>query len=355
MREGNSQSALTAVAKSAFRRFPRLFLPAAVVTLIAWFLCQLGAFEVAKHCDSVWLSWTSPPPKSLGQGIISLFWNVINTWIAMKNEYDDHQWTLFPLVKGAMMVYVVLCGVAFMETKYRMLSAAMLYVYFYCCGEGNFSMQFFYGMLLCDISQDTKIQTFIARHRMVATVMLPIFLISAGLFFCSFPAENAHWTEWSSALLRLRQYILPQNLPLGDASIPWMYTGIGLDLIALGLQLSPLARKILSNRFFLWFGKNSFAVYLTHGTMLRVVLARMLYGNFVPAYVEKKNDAGELIPQEPMHLMGWAITAIAIPVWFVLVYVVAHLWTTYVDAWAARMSKRLEDHVFVKEEKSIMR
>lgn len=208
-------------------------------------------------------------------------------------------------------------------------------------------MQFFYGMLLCDISQDPEIQSFIAKRRWMTTI-LPAMLLCFGLWFCSYPGERPEWTSWSNPLLRLQPHILPRNLPFGDTSIPWMFSGIGVDMIALGLQLSPLARDILSNRFFLWLGRNSFAVYLTHGTMLRVVLPRMLYGNHIP--IELRNEAGDVIPQEPMHMMGWPIRILAVFVWFAMVYYVAYLWTNYVDAWAARTTKRLETYVFVEEE-----
>ncbi len=36
------------------------------------------------------------------------------------------------------------------------------------------------------------------------------------------------------------------------------------------------------------------------------------------------------------------------PIWFVIVYFLANLWTKYVDPWCARMTQKLEAYVFVE-------
>ena len=113
----------------------------------------------------------------------------------------------------------------------------------------------------------------------------------------------------------------------------------------LGLFLSSGAKAILSNKYFMWLGKNSFAVYLTHGTLLRTILVWMLYGISGEPFEEVRNEEGEIIGN---WLPGPSTLTfcIAIPIWLVVVYTVAHLWTTYVDSYCAKLTQRLEKKVF---------
>ena len=56
MNNGQVDTALANMAVSSFRRAFRLFLPATAATILAWFMCQLGAFETAKNSEAYWVS-----------------------------------------------------------------------------------------------------------------------------------------------------------------------------------------------------------------------------------------------------------------------------------------------------------
>jgi len=134
---GNIEGALSSVAKSAFRRIPRLFLPTTMATLIMWLVAQLGAYEVANHADSFWLRTTSPdyqPTWSLS--VTSLFREILLTWTNHSNDYDPNQWTLQPLLKGSMMIYMLIFGTIYMQQRYRMWASLAFYFYFFFAGEG---------------------------------------------------------------------------------------------------------------------------------------------------------------------------------------------------------------------------
>ncbi|KAL4965435.1 uncharacterized protein BDV14DRAFT_199841 [Aspergillus stella-maris] len=53
-RNGNMLGAFTAVGKSAFRRPPRLILPATLALIISWAMAQRGALIAVKHSDCWW-------------------------------------------------------------------------------------------------------------------------------------------------------------------------------------------------------------------------------------------------------------------------------------------------------------
>jgi len=130
-------------------------------------------------------------------------------------------------------------------------------------------MQFFWGMFLADLSTCQQATEYIQSHRYIRTVVSPL-LIFIGLFVASYPDSRAEWMAWSNALSEFSKYILPDK-----AGNPRFYSGIGLDFISLGIIFSNQAKEFFSHRWLLFLGKNSFATYLLHGTMIKTVL---LYG-----------------------------------------------------------------------------
>ena len=130
-RSGQANAALSSIAKSAFRRAPRLILPATLAMTIAWALTQVGAFRTAVISDSNWLRDASPVPnESLGFEVKRLFQVWINTWTNGHMDYDDHQWAILPLLKGSYMIYAVLCATIYARYPFRlMVYGAMIYYF----------------------------------------------------------------------------------------------------------------------------------------------------------------------------------------------------------------------------------
>jgi len=66
-----------------------------------------------------------------------------------------------------------------------------------------------------------------------------------------------------------------------------------------------------------------------------------------------RNVFGDPVKPEPMHLIGGVYhNTFWLLVFFGVVYYCAYLWTNYVDAACARLTRRLEDYVFEETEKS---
>jgi peptidoglycan/LPS O-acetylase OafA/YrhL len=202
-------------------------------------------------------------------------------------------------------------------------------------------MQFFFGTFLSDLSQHAPHVAWLNARRWPAYFLSPV-LILIGLLLASYPEHEPEWMAWSKAMLDLSRYIFP-----ADSETTRFYSGLGLELIALGIHFSPPVKNALSNRYLLWFGKNSFAVYLLHGTLLRTVLVWMLYGFHTPDDIV--NEDGSRAPGPNMKVCGRLRWYFWLPIWFVLLYAVANLWTKYVDPLCARLTQRLEDYVFEKK------
>lgn len=210
----------------------------------------------------------------------------------------------------------------------------------------TFATQFFYGLLLSDLAQHTPANEWIAARSWVRNIV-PWFLLFTGLIIASYPAGGEELTTWSKMMWDIKEYITPED----PGEIPRYFSAIGFELVALALHLSPIMKDFLASKYLLWLGKNSFAVYLIHGTLLRVVLTMFFYGPIPPPYDQEFDEAGEPLPGPEMHLLPWQFRIVMLPLWYCIVYYCAHLWTKYVDSYCAKITKKFEDYVFEESEK----
>ncbi|KAF2268219.1 hypothetical protein CC78DRAFT_17572 [Lojkania enalia] len=363
VKSGNLYGALTTLGKSAFRRPPRFILPSTFALVLAWLVAQLGGFKVSNRTDSQWLRRSSPEVGNIWSEIPRLFHNFQTVWMNGHQEYDDHQWALLPLLQGAFTIYVTLFATIFMKHRFRLFTVLVLWtwywlspypekgVYDYFCRvqfsnifPETFECQFLFGVFLCDVSTDPVFRDFVdnwTKTRRVAQVVL----ITLGIYVAGYPGEHAEWAGWSRQLIYIGDYIFPPGAP----NYPKRWSAIGWDLCALGIVLSSRLQDLFSNRLFMWLGRNSFAVYLTHGTLLRAVLVRMIYGFSGEPWVVDKDEEGKDI----YHWLprGGPFTFIvSIPIWLVLLYTTAHFWTTYIDSTCAKITQWLEKTMFEEED-----
>lgn len=144
---------------------------------------------------------------------------------------------------------------------------------------------------------------------------------------------------WSAKMQHYSDYIFPQ-----ENETHRFYTGIGLIFIALGIHFSTSAKAFLSSKYLLWFGKQSFAVYLLHGSLLRSILCWMYYGIHIPGDIIV--EGGGIQPGPKLVLCGRFQFWFWLPIWLCIVYGSAMAWTQYVDPWCARVTEKLVKYVF---------
>ncbi|KAI1344399.1 acyltransferase family-domain-containing protein [Xylariaceae sp. FL0016] len=346
-RQNNQDAAFTSIAKSALRRVPRLVIPCAFATVIIWVMSMLGMFMVGKQSDCWWCDMTSPDRiTNIFQSIRHLIFNIINTWTHGANAYDGNQWTLLPLLKGSMEVYIFIIGTAYLQPRYRMICSLIVYLYFYIGGDSAFGMQFFWGVFLCDLQNHPGANQWIADRPKISRTLATIFMF-LGLYLASYPEGHHEWATWSEMQFQVLVRILPAN-----SEIPRFASGIGLQLITLGFHFSPGLRDVLSSKYLLWLGKQSFAVYLLHGPLLRSVLCWMVYGVHLPPDVYDENGnaiSGKLVFPNGLRLM------ICLPFWIPLNYGAAMLWTGYVDPWCANLTEKIVKYMMLeRDEKGVL-
>ncbi|KAJ5099609.1 hypothetical protein N7532_006610 [Penicillium argentinense] len=349
-RGGDIMGSFTTISKSAFRRPPRLIFPAAIAMAISWTVAQFGAFTVANRSDCWWCRYAAPEVEdSLWKEIIRLGENFLSVWTTKYMVYDDHQWALLPLLETSMLIYLLLFATMFMRFRYRMVVYIGMILYFHqdaAPDTETFQMQAVYGMLLSDMSYNATVRGWIENHpygRKMISIPLTIF----GLLVASYPGEHPEWASWSDIMFKASEYIFPPDVNIGKR-----YSALGLDMMILAIYVSPSTKEFLSNRLLLWLGKQSFAVYLVHGTLLRVVLVWMLYG--ISGQPWEGGEAATEDDREWLHLRPPWVVSICIPIWIGIVYACAAVWTAYVDTFCASMTQKLERAVFEEDEKAAL-
>ncbi|CAK7213322.1 hypothetical protein SBRCBS47491_001766 [Sporothrix bragantina] len=341
-RQGQQDVALKSMGKSALRRSPRLILPATIATFLTWLACELGAYHTAAHCDSWWIKETGPKPiANFWHAVRSLINNVIGTFTYGGNQYDANQWTMLPLLLGSFWVYMFILATAYVRPRYRMMLSMCMWLYFILANDPMFGMQFFFGVFLSEAQNHPASAQFLNQYPKVCRVILCPFFLILGAFIASYPEAHPERVGWSRAL----QSVLTSILPHGSEYSRFA-SGFGVQLMAIGLHFSPKMRDVLANRAFLWLGKNSFAVYLLHGPLLRSVLAWLVYG--FKTLPDTLDDEGKPV-HHSTRFPGMMHLYVCLMFWIPFNYGMAHLWTTYVDPWCADVTEKFVRYVIRDE------
>lgn len=128
----NPSAALSSVARSAFRRVPRLVLPSTIATLIGFIAVVFGGLKTATRCDSFWVRFDAPNAEpTFAKELRRLFRTLLSVWTDTDNPYDRHQWAMRPLLVGAFQVYVLVAATMGMRFRYRVVVHVALLIYWW--------------------------------------------------------------------------------------------------------------------------------------------------------------------------------------------------------------------------------
>jgi hypothetical protein len=136
---GLTQDALLQLTSCPLRRAVRLVIPAAMITVISWFLCQFGCFlHASRWSDNNWFHYTSPRPSQTWiSASASLFEELRSTWLYGENQYATEQWTMKYLLQGTGLVYTTLLGTISTTPSFRLLVEVCLYLWSWSAGYGK--------------------------------------------------------------------------------------------------------------------------------------------------------------------------------------------------------------------------
>ena len=346
-RAGQQEGALLAISRSAYRRTGRFLLPVVAATLFSWFACQLGAYKLARTTDSQWIRDTSPAASpSFAAAFVDLFRNLVNTWTDGGNIYDPIQWTMTYLLRASMLVYYTLFATAFIQPRYRIAIYAIMEFYYWWMGDAVIGINIFAGMIMAELTNSPEVQEYVER-RPLSTALLSSCSILLGLLAISYPEEHADWAAWSHSMTQFGHYIFPAG-----SEHARFYPGLGAQLLCYGIMFNQTAKRLFSSAWPCFLGKVSFGVYLTHAPLMRTTLAWALWGlSTRPPWPGNDKD-GKPLPQPWTPMASPWVAALAIPLWYVLLYRVAILWVSHVDPFCAWVTGWVEERIWREENRS---
>ena len=346
-RDGNPQAALMSLASSTFRRVFRLVLPTTIAGFFAWFLCQLGFYALAARCEAFWMRNTSPlPDPTFRAAVKGLFWNSLNLWKSGNNTYERNQWSLPFLLKGSMMIYLTLLATLRLTARWRMTVFFGLYALSWCWNDAMIGMNIYSGAFLAELNMHLGTANSLPACRSLPMRAVAIFLVILGLHLCGYPESKNDWAKWSKDLGEIGLRIFPKGI---EQFRYW--PSVGVQIITMGVMLSPILQKGLTHPVLLWLGGASFPIYLIHGPIIRSALAWILFGLREPITRYDYNHDGTMAAQYEILPMPtpWMYT-LALPLFFALLFVCAHAWNLWIEPWCAYWTKNMEDLMMGKGE-----
>lgn len=191
------------------------------------------------------------------------------------------------------------------------------------------------GALLAELSLYSPITSF-SNNRSIPARAFSGGLLILGLVLCSFTKENPDWAKWTASLNNVGYRLFPREAFPGS-----FWPSIGCQVVTLAIILSAPVQRILSHRILLWLGQASLPIYLIHGPLIRSFLNWMLYAGVKPDELpdpDKEGDFYYLLPLAPT----WRYFVV-IPIFWVALMSLAHLWVLKVEPWCAMITKKSED------------
>ncbi|TKA74623.1 hypothetical protein B0A49_06918 [Cryomyces minteri] len=323
-RAGNTDAAFHGIAKSALARSGRLVLPTVIATVFSWLLAQLGGYSMGEHVDATWIrqGWHGRATDPW-TAIESLVHAVIETWTVGWDEYDGTQWTLILFLEGAFMVYMTMVATVLVTPFARKAIIWALWVYSWLGGQALKSMNVFFGMFVAELHAD-----FGAEATNYLPMPVPSLMMIVGLFLCGYPQDAAELAGWSRAMSNILLPITPK-----EADIRRYWDSIGACILLLGIFFSKNARRVLTSPSFNFLGRVSFPVYLLHNQLIKTLMTWMIYlpSAMHPTY-DDQGQQKDLERGPPLQF------AVAIPVFYYILYRLAHLWVLYIDPLCARLT-----------------
>lgn len=350
-RSGDSESALLSLSTAAFRRSFRLVLPASVATIISWFVCQLGVYELGRNSDAYWLYTNTPLPSGSWCGAIEdLIQALLATWrLGGDNQYDQPQWALIYLLQGSIMTFFVLVATVQLTSVWRSITIGLCvfwsWSWTYQLRDPLVGYTVLGGILLAEFSTSSHLAK-VASLPLMSTVLSPLIALT-GLVFMSIPSSNIDGAPWSASIKNFFANSFPRSAQI---QMPRLVGSTGALMLCFAILVSPHMRRALSIKPLRWLGKLSFPIYLLHGTVMRTVLAWFVFAG-------QPLKPFPLVPPVEEHYIiyryampGTGRIAFGISVMAAFTLYASHLWANNLEptfgritAWAESKMKQVND------------
>jgi peptidoglycan/LPS O-acetylase OafA/YrhL len=180
-------------------------------------------------------------------------------------------------------------------------------------------MNIYAGIFLAELNTDYGTNASSLIPWPISTLMMLF-----GLFLASFPDENPRWILWSRAIDAVGRSLVPNG-----GEVNRYVVSLGTTIFIFGVFFSRYARRLLAHPFMNFLGRISFPIYLLHNTLIRTALSWVLYRQSIMTKgLHPVDKEGKPIFYEQSGAFTFAV---AMPLFYLTLVYVSHLWTVHVD------------------------
>lgn len=296
LRAPSFESAFRAMASSALRRGPRLYVPPFVWMFCVMVMVRLGAYDFSENLRAhgpTFLGDNEQIPIRLAT-LGEQFWDLwegcsrlLRWWDhePVLPLYNPHLWTVLVEFQGTMLVFTVLTTFAYIKAKWRLFLEACLALVVFQQGRWEMTM-YISGLFLAEVDtigdvwgergtdawsinhdvetnlQRPRSRKFLLQRIVPGTPFLTLVAI-VSLWLCSYPNRNANMTPFYSSLASMTPSSFEHDC--------YFWQSIGTLLLIPTIVRLKALHPIFDSRLLQYLGTMSFPLYVVHGPILHMI------------------------------------------------------------------------------------
>jgi peptidoglycan/LPS O-acetylase OafA/YrhL len=270
------------IASALFRRWLRLFIPAAATTFI---------YFTSWHLFGIWTAYPDHQ-KTYSEEVwhwYKMFKNFSFIWSENGREdwftYNFHLWSIPIEFKGSVVVYALHLALSRCSTNIKLLTQAFLMWYFLYMVDGWYCAMFVAGATISELdllSKRDKVPGLLAAAYNKMGRFKQLFwywLFLSGIYLSGVPAFGMDFNNLrNSPGWYYLSFLRTPGQEIGNEEDPkWFYLFIASSFIVASVpNIRPL-KRFFETRFCQYLGHISYALYLVHGPVLWTLSDRIYY------------------------------------------------------------------------------
>ncbi|KAH7393408.1 acyltransferase family-domain-containing protein [Cadophora sp. MPI-SDFR-AT-0126] len=270
-----SPSLFRVVASATFRRSVRLWLPSVAVSFFAFLLQRMGLLtDHSQHRADTTLSTEIQSYIGYVKDLVDVY-----SWNKAQGFYNPHLWTIPIEFRCSMIIFLCLLGLSRTKTMVR-IGVELLIIVHASWNDRWDVISFVGGLVIAEQHYYRKAKAVYTPISLSETDHIPssehptqsrskrilyFCALVLGMYIGSFPHHKGCDTPGFQWVCKV-----DRHQPVNDK---WRYTSAyGAFLSVISISNLPSVQRIFTTPLASYLGKISYAFYLTHGIVLRVLI-----------------------------------------------------------------------------------
>lgn len=296
IQSGKTLNAAENIGSALFRRWIRLFMPIAVVTL---------SWVAFRHWTKIWTD-TPEMAGTFSEDLKRWYYTFKNySFVFTGNFYEfpalyhGHLWSIPVEFRGSIIVYTALSAFSRCTKSARLWSEVGLMAYFLYIADGYYGTLFMGGMLLCDLdllAEDGQLPRFLSvLSGFKEFIFFHLFVLA--MYLGGVPSYEGDKIDYVTLLAKSPGWSwLSHFKPQAVFDAKWFYLTWAAIMAVASIPRLPWLKRFFETRLCQYLARISFALYLVHGLVMwtlgdrvyaAVGLSRPRHKDGIPHWTDK--------------------------------------------------------------------